>query len=201
MNQVLSRTETIKDGETIVEEGTWAFYAYILKSGKAKVLKNINDRLVLIRTLSKGDVFGEMAFLGGVKRTASVIADGDVEVEMISKDAFMDALDQLPQDVRAKLNTLFSDLTGMTEVNGRLMALLDELQKLRARMFDLRSFEREVEKMPELLRRMVIALVQRLNASAESCTKLAAQAEETVKAIDVLSLSLPKTPTDESIGS
>jgi len=192
MNQVLSRTERIKDGETIVEEGTWAFYAYILKSGKAKVLKMIDDRPVLIRTLSKGDVFGEMAFLGGVRRTASVIADGDVEVEMVSKDAFMDALDQLSQDVRSKLNILFSDLTGMTEVNGRLMALLDELQKMRARTIDLRSFQTEVEKMPELLHRMVIALVQRLNASVESCSTLAAQVEEAVKAIELLSLPSAK---------
>ncbi len=188
MDQVASRIETIKDGETIVEEGTWAFYAYILKSGKAKVLKNIDDKPVLIRTLTKGDVFGEMAFLGGVKRTASVIADGDVEVEIISKDAFMDALDQLPQDVRSKLNALLSDLTGMTEVNGRLMALLDELQKMRARTIDLRSFESEVEKMPELLHRMVIALVQRLSASVESCTTVAAQVAEAVKAIELLAL-------------
>jgi hypothetical protein len=192
MDQVPSRTEKIKDGETIVEEGTWAFYAYILKSGRAKVLKNIDDRPVLIRTLSKGDVFGEISFLGGVKRTASVIADGDVEVEMISKDAFMDALDQLPQDARSRLNTLLSDLTGVTEVNGRLMALLDELQKMRAKTIDLGSFEREVEKMPELLHRMVIALVQRLNASVESCTKLAAQVEEAVKAIESLWLPFVK---------
>ncbi|MBM2836092.1 MAG: crp 2 [candidate division NC10 bacterium] len=121
-----------------------------------------------------------------------MIADGDVEVEMISKDAFMDALDQLPQDVRSKLNTLLSDLTGMTEVNGRLMALLDELQKMRARTIDLRPFEREVEKMPELLHRMVIALVQRLNASVESCSKVAAQVEEAVKAIELLALPLAK---------
>jgi len=192
MSQALSRTEKIRDGETIVEEGTWAFYAYILKSGKAKVLKNIDDRPVLIRTLSKGDVFGEMAFLGGVPRTASVVADGDVEVEMFSKDAFMDALDQLPQDVRSELNTLLSDLAVMTEVNGRLMALLDELQKMRARTVDLKSFEREVEKMPELLHRMVIALIQRLNASVESCTKVAAQVAEAVKAIEPQSLSSAK---------
>ena len=121
-----------------------------------------------------------------------MIADGDVDVEMISKDAFMDALDQLPQDVRSKLNTLLSDLTGMTEVNGRLMALLDELQKMRARTIDLRPFEREVEKMPELLHRMVIALVQRLNASVESCSKVAAQVEEAVKAIELLALPLAK---------
>ncbi len=183
-------TETIKDGGSILEEGSWPFYAYILKSGRAKVFKNIDGKRVLIRTLSEGDIFGEIAFLQDAKRTASVIAEGDVEVEMIAKDTFIEALDQLPQGVRSRLNTLFSDLTAMTEVNGRLVALLYELQHMRAEMIDLKSFEREVEKMPELLRRVVIALVQRLNASVEGCTKLAGKVEETVKAIDSLSLPL-----------
>ncbi len=53
----------------------------------------------------------------------------------------------------------------------------------------LKSFEREVEKLPELLRRVVIALAERLNASIEGCTKLAAQAEEAVKPINSLSFS------------
>ncbi len=183
-------TEKIKDGESILEEGSWPFYAYILKSGRAKVFKNIDGKQVLIRTLSEGDIFGEIAFLEDAKRTASVIADGDVEVEKIAKDTFMEVLDQLPQDVRSRLNTLFSDLTAMTEVNSRLVALLYELQHMRAEMIDLKSFEREVEKMPELLHRVVIGLVQRLNASVEGCTKLAGQVEETVKAIDSLSLPL-----------
>ena len=183
-------TEKIKDGGSILEEGSWPFYAYILKSGRAKVFKNIDGKPVLIRTLSEGDIFGEIAFLQDAKRTASVIAEGDVEVEMIAKDTFIEALDQLPQGVRSRLNTLFSDLTAMTEVNGRLVALLYELQHMRAEMIDLKSFEREVEKMPELLRRVVIALVQRLNASVEGCTKLAGKVEETVKAIDSLSLPL-----------
>ena len=48
------------------------------------------------------------------------------------------------------------------------------------KIVDLKSLEREVEKMPELLGRMVIALVERLNASIEGSTTLAAQAEEEV---------------------
>ena len=57
-------------------------------------------------------------------------------------------------------------------------------------MIDLQSFEEELERMPELLRRVVIALVQRLNVSVEGLTKLGAQAEETVQVIDSLSLPL-----------
>ncbi len=43
--------------------------------------------------------------------------------------------------------------------------------------------------MPGLLRRVVISLAERLNASIEGCTKLAAQAEEVVKVIGSLSFS------------
>ena len=189
MNQSFSLTKKIKGGETIVEEGTWAFYAYVLKSGKAKVLKNIDGRLVVIGTLHAGDIFGDMAFLGGEKRTASVIADGNVEVEVIGRDAFMEAIDHLPQGVRATLKAMVSTLTGITEIQSRLRAQLGELQALREKIIDLKSFEREVEAMPELLRGMVIALVHRLNASIEGCNRLAAQAEEAAKAIDSLSFS------------
>ncbi|HZY30069.1 MAG TPA: cyclic nucleotide-binding domain-containing protein [Candidatus Methylomirabilis sp.] len=190
--EIISRKEKIKDGEAILEEGTWAYYAYVLKAGKAKVFKNIDGKPVLLGTLNQGDIFGEVAFLGGAKRTASVIADGDVEVDMIPRDSFFDALNQLPRGLRSKLNALVSDLTFMDEVRGRLMAFLHELQNVRAKMIDLKSFEREVENMPELLRRVVIAFAKRLNASVEGCTELGAQAEETVKVIDSLSLPLTK---------
>ncbi len=201
MDKIFSMTKKINDGEAILEEGTWAFYAYVLKSGKARVVKHIDGKPVLIGTLKAGDIFGEMAFLGGAKRTASVIADGDVEIEMIPKDAFMDAFDQLPQVVRSKLKAMVSDLTGITEIQGRLTAYLNELQKMQDKTIDLKSFEREIEKMPELLRWVVMALVRRLNTTIEACSKLAAQAEEAVKAIDTLSLSLIKTPPNTSISS
>ena len=190
--EIISRKEKIKDGEAILEEGTWAYYAYVLKSGRAKVFKNIDGKPVLLGTLNQGDIFGEVAFLGGAKRTASVIADGDVEVDMIPRDSFFDALNQLPRGLRSKLNALVSDLTFMDEVRGRLTAFLHELQNVRAKMIDLKSFEREVENMPELLRRVVIAFAKRLNASVEGCTTLGTQAEETVKVIDSLSLPLTK---------
>jgi len=190
--EIISRKEKIKDGDPILEEGTWAYYAYVLKAGKAKVFKNIDGKPVLLGTLNQGDIFGEVAFLGGAKRTASVIADGDVEVDMIPRDSFFDALNQLPRGLRSKLNALVSDLTFMDEVRGRLTAFLHELQNVRAKMIDLKSFEREVENMPELLRRVVIAFAKRLNASVEGCTELGAQAEETVKVIDSLSLPLKK---------
>ena len=204
MEPIVCMTKKIKDGEMILKEGDdaiWAFYAYVLKSGRARVVKTIHDKPVVIGILNKGDVFGEMAFLGGANRIASVIADGDVEVEMIAKDTFMEVLDQLPEGVRAKLRAMVNDLASMTEIQSRLMAYLNELHSIREKLIDLKSLETEIEKMPELLRRVVIALVKRLNTSIETTTKFAAQAEEAVRAIDSLSLSLLKTPLNTSIGS
>ncbi len=50
--------------------------------------------------------------------------------------------------------------------------------------------------MPELLRRVVIGLAERVNASIEGCTNLPAQAEEAVKTIDPLSFSPREGPAE-----
>ena len=187
MEQGVTRTEKMKDGETILEEGTWAFWAYVMQSGKAKVYKNVHGKPVQIGSLKKGDIFGEMAFLGGAKRTASVVADGDVEVGMIPKDTFMEAISQLPRDVQSKLNGLVSDLTCVSEISGHLIARLQDVENIKQRLIDVKSFEKQVEKMPELLRGTAIAMAKRLNGAIEGCSKLTTQIEEAVKPVVDLS--------------
>src|SRR3990167_1057197 len=106
-----SRINKVKDGEAIIKEDTWPYYVYVLKDGKARILKNVDGRQVLIGSLTKGDIFGEMAFLGKTKRTVSVLADGDAIVEMITRDTLMNFVDKLPRNVRTRLYTMASDLT------------------------------------------------------------------------------------------
>jgi Cyclic nucleotide-binding domain len=183
-------TEKIKGGEFIVEEGTWAFYAYAIESGKANVFKTVHGKQVQIGTLKKGDFFGEMAFLGGAKRTASVVADGDVEVRMIPKDTFMEAIEGLPADVRAKLDGMVSDLTCISEIRGHLIARLQDVENMKARLIDVKSFEKQIEKMPDLLRGTAMALAQRLNGAIHGCAQLTTQIEEAVKPIEALSVNL-----------
>lgn len=98
-----SRIKKVKDGEAIIREDTWPYYAYILKEGKARVLKNVGGKQVLIGLLTEGDIFGEIAFLGKMKRAASVIADGGVIVEMIAKDTVMDFIGNLPRNGQTRL--------------------------------------------------------------------------------------------------
>jgi len=58
---------------------------YIVKSGKARVVAHLLGKEIELAVLEEGSVFGEVAFLTGRPRTASVIADGPLEVFEISR--------------------------------------------------------------------------------------------------------------------
>lgn len=172
MERICSRIKKIKDGEAIIEEDTWPYYAYVLKDGSAKVLKNVCGMQVLIGTLTKGDIFGEMAFLGKEKRVASVIANGDVIVEMIARDTFLELFDKLPPNVRTRLHTMVSNLANIAEIYSRLVVLFQNIQNTGTKMIDAKTFEIGIGKMPEIIRRVVIETERRHSAAVERLHKL-----------------------------
>lgn len=177
MERIASRTVKVRDGEIIIQEDTWPYYAYILKEGKARVLKNVDGKQVLMGLLTEGDIFGEMAFLGMTKRTVSVIADGDVIVEMITKDAFMNFVDKLPRNVRTRLYTMASDLTGITEIYCRLVALLQDMNAEK-KMIVAETFEMESKEMPNFMRHIITVIDRRHSVAVEGLNKLSFQLEK-----------------------
>ncbi len=190
MEQFFSRTEKIKDGSIILEEGSWAYYAYVLQSGRAKVWKTINNKQVLVGTLKEGDIFGEMSFFGMAKRTASVTADGDVIVGMITKDTFMEAVNKLPKEAHVKLDKMTQDLLYLNDAYNRLTNCIREISDIKGRMIDPKLFEKEVENMPDLLREVVGLMSKRFVSAIDGSIKLIAQLEEASRTIDSLSTTL-----------
>ena len=74
---------SVELGQEIIKEGARIDHLYVLRRGSASVeLEGTTSRAV-IATLSAGDVFGEMAFLGDSTATAAVIAKDEVEVDVI----------------------------------------------------------------------------------------------------------------------
>ncbi len=72
--QAVSSFDVYKDGDLITSEENEADKrVFYLVSGKAKVMKNGRELIVLRRT---GDVFGEIGVITGVARSASVFAVG-----------------------------------------------------------------------------------------------------------------------------
>lgn len=69
----------------VIEDGDSGDSMFIIKSGQARVVAHMMGREIELAMLGEGDLFGEVAFLTGRTRTASVIAYGTLEVYEISR--------------------------------------------------------------------------------------------------------------------
>ncbi len=67
------------EGEYFFHEDDNAKAMYVLQCGQVRVEKKWRDRVIAMRTLGKGDCFGEMALIDLYPRSASVVALEDCE--------------------------------------------------------------------------------------------------------------------------
>ncbi len=97
-NQDLGRyLTTYETGQIIFLEGDESQDLYILVSGQLDILKG-NIKITEINEI--GTLFGEMSFLLGAKRTATVKAKNDVKTIRIPKEGVTTFLDEHPQVAR-----------------------------------------------------------------------------------------------------
>lgn len=84
-------------GAVLFNEGDRGNSAYLLLSGKVNVSLKSAQGPVVVATIGQHNIVGEMALLGDMPRTASVIASEPVEALKIKKDQFFQLLRDLPQ--------------------------------------------------------------------------------------------------------
>ncbi len=102
----LSAPRRYSEGDYIIKEGDSGNSIYILQSGKAKVTTHILGQEIELAILSNGDVFGEVAFLTGRPRTASVIALEKINVFEFRKFLLEEIFSKYP-DVLRKLHVFY----------------------------------------------------------------------------------------------
>ena len=85
----IASEETYKDGQVILEEGSSGDWVYIVLSGSVEISKTIEGRKFIITALEPGEVFGELGYLGAMKRTATARAIGETTVGVIDR-SFLD---------------------------------------------------------------------------------------------------------------
>jgi CRP/FNR family cyclic AMP-dependent transcriptional regulator len=83
---------TLPDGWAFVHEGTPADAAYILLEGEANVLAGRR----IIASLAAGAIIGEMAFLDGGQRHATVATHGRVKAMRLNYDKLAPLLEKSP---------------------------------------------------------------------------------------------------------
>jgi CRP/FNR family cyclic AMP-dependent transcriptional regulator len=84
-------------GEVLFHEGDDGDAAYVIMEGAADILVDTDDGALRIATLGKNDIVGEIAILCGVPRTATVVAQGRLEILRVSKEGFFHLVTEFPQ--------------------------------------------------------------------------------------------------------
>jgi CRP-like cAMP-binding protein len=83
---------TVKPGTEIVAQGTPGHEFYLVMSGQAAVRRNGRK----VATLGPGAYFGELALLDRGPRSASVVAESEVELAVIGQREFLGVLNEVP---------------------------------------------------------------------------------------------------------
>ncbi len=101
---MMFQERAFNQGETIFEEGSIGNSMMLITSGEVRVSQKPKpgeeEALIVLR---EGDVFGEMALIEDLPRSADTIAHSDVIIFEISRDNFMEYIDA---DCRSGLRIL-----------------------------------------------------------------------------------------------
>ena len=92
--------ETYRDGEIIFEEGNSGDWVYVVLSGAVEVSKGINGNRFVLSVIQPGEVFGELALIGAVKRTATTRAMGQTKLGIIDREMLDKDFNKLSADFR-----------------------------------------------------------------------------------------------------
>jgi CRP/FNR family cyclic AMP-dependent transcriptional regulator len=102
----LASEETYSDGQIIFREESPGDWVYVILSGSVEISKMIGSKRFVLEVLKEGDVFGELSFIGGIKRTAIATAIGEATVGIIERDTLDQEFNKLSSDFRSILVTV-----------------------------------------------------------------------------------------------
>ena len=133
----LSETMTLARGDVLFFQGDEGDALYSIFDGSIRIpLTSPDGKEFTINLMESGDVFGEIALLDGLSRTADARAGRDSRLMRIPRRAFLDLMDNEPRLMRHVIDMLCERIrvtTGeMTDV-----AFLDLRARLAKRLLDL----------------------------------------------------------------
>ncbi len=111
----IARYEEFADGQTIFKEGSFGDWMYIVDEGAVEISRTINGKKITIDLLPAGEIFGEVAFIAKVSRSATAQAVGKTKVGIIDRNAFNQQLNTLSGDLQKVIKTIVLRLKKTTD--------------------------------------------------------------------------------------
>lgn len=91
-----AKQASFRKDEEILDEGSRRQAIFVIRKGMVRVERSFLEKGIAVARLGPGSVFGEMAFLEETGASASVVADEDVEVDIIEGAALQGLLTSYP---------------------------------------------------------------------------------------------------------
>jgi hypothetical protein len=96
IDRVLDQKQVLA-GETIYTEGSWGGHLYIIAAGKIQIIKELDGEQQVIKQLTTGQYFGEIALFDEALRWDGAIALEDSTLLCLEKKRFISLISQRPQ--------------------------------------------------------------------------------------------------------
>lgn len=106
---------TFRKGAELCRQGDVGDSAYIIIEGSVGIVVSTPNGDARVAEARENDIVGEIAILCDVPRTATVVADRDVEVLKISKELFFRMVEEFPRmavEIMRELATRLEKTTG-----------------------------------------------------------------------------------------
>ncbi|HAS53125.1 MAG: hypothetical protein A2X56_11565 [Nitrospirae bacterium GWC2_57_13] len=119
LKEIASRCRKVLFGKgaTVFQKTDPGTELFVVLSGKLKaVLEDEQGSEMVLAGFEQGDFFGELGLLDGKGRSATIIADKDSELAVLSKDVFLDLLQKDPKMAVELLATLVDRLRKADEM-------------------------------------------------------------------------------------
>ena len=116
MNTILDRKTFYKD-DYIFREGDPAYAAYLIRAGQVHIIRYRDDEEVVLATLGKGQLFGELALIDSAPRSAdAVAATKSVELVVVTEPSLKRKISELDDFMRAWFKMLTDRLRHMNDL-------------------------------------------------------------------------------------
>ena len=120
---------TYAPGQVMFNAGDMGDAAYIVIDGTVQISVPSPSGPIVVNTLGRNDIIGEIAIFGDVPRTATATAQTKVETLKISKDSFFHLVTQFPQIGFEVMRELASRLHHTTQALTAVKARMRELER------------------------------------------------------------------------
>ncbi len=121
---------TVVDGTVLLQEGQQSKEAFILIHGRVAVSRRAGtNQETLLAELGEGDFFGEMSLIDASPCSATVTAMGEVQVQVLNKNNFFEALQQNVKTMQTVVSSMFYRVRGLNKQMASLEEQLSNLTK------------------------------------------------------------------------